>query len=274
MLWNPACCRSSGGAYDEVSALGLGLHYYGGLFRFSTHRYPSPTLDVPATVEAAVEATRTVDRSVQATSEAWAEATRAALPTATPVVMTIYAPTPEPYVAAPGTIEQGIDELYTCLQDSDEFRAFFLSSFEQSGAGHESAETLFSMFLEDKDLFVEAMLLAAEEESEYASMLSLIGGMAMELCGPAAEVPLHDLGMSDADAEALLDEVYDCYNSDSRLQALLMASVGNDPEGRLLELLMSNRELFVTSSLIGARQDPDVAEMLESLDLLLEAVCR
>ena len=239
---------------------------------------PSPTLDVPATVDAAVEATRTVDRSVQATSEAWAEATRAAVPTATPVVMTIYAPTPEPYVAAPGTIEQGIDELYTCLQASDEFRAFFLSSFEQSGPGHESAETLGIMLVEDKDLFVEAVLLAAEEDSEFASMLSLVGGMARELCGPAAEVPLYDLGMSDADAEALLGEVYDCYSSDPDLQALLMVSVRGDPEGRLVELLMSNRELFVTAILIGAhigaRQDPDASGFFIDLDLSMDAVCR
>ena len=91
---------------------------------------PAPTVDVSATVEAAVEATRAVDRSVSATLEARADATRAAVPTATPVVMTIYAPTPEPYVAAPGSIEQGIEELHTCLQESDEFRAVFLTMID------------------------------------------------------------------------------------------------------------------------------------------------
>ena len=77
-----------------------------------------------------------------------------------------------------------------------------------------------------------------------------------------------------ADAEALLGEVYDCYNSDPDVRALMMASVEDDLEGRLFESLMSNRELFVTASLVGSRQDPDVAVALEDLDLLLDAVCR
>ena len=239
---------------------------------------PSPTVDVSATVETAVEATRTVDRSVSATSEARAEATRVAAPTATPVVMTIYAPTPEPYVAAPGDIEQGIEELHACLQKSDEFRALFFSMIEECGVSRDSAEDLGNVLIEDKELFVEAALLEAEEDPEYASMLSLLGGMAGELCGlgvvAGAEVPLYDLGMSDADAKVLLGELFDCQESDPDVRALLMSSAGDDPEGLLAESLMSNRELFVTASLIGARQDPDVAEMLESLDLLLEPVCR
>ena len=69
---------------------------------------PSTTVDVGGTVDAAVEATRTAERAVEATVDASVEATRAAAPTSTPVVMTIYAPTPEPYVALPGRMEQGI----------------------------------------------------------------------------------------------------------------------------------------------------------------------
>ena len=123
---------------------------------------PSPTVDVSATVDAAVEATRAVDRSVSATSEARSEAPRAAVPTATPVVMTIYAPTPEPYVAALGSIEQGIEELHTCLQDSDEFRALFLTGIEQAGLSRESAGDFADLLLEEKQLFVEAMLQTAK----------------------------------------------------------------------------------------------------------------
>ena len=239
---------------------------------------PAPTVDVSATVDAAVEATRAVDRSVSATVEARVEATRVAAPTVTPVVMTIYAPTPEPYVAAPGDIEQGIEEMYTCLQESDEFRTLFLTGIEQAGLSRDSASDFADLFLEDKELFVKVMLQGAEEDPEYASMMSLLGGKAGDLCGPGvvagAEVPLYDLGMSDADAEALLGEVYDCYNSDPDVRALMMASVEDDLEGRLFESLMSNRELFVTASLVGSRQDPDVAVALEDLDLLLDAVCR
>ena len=234
---------------------------------------PAPTVDVSATVEAAVEATRAVDRSVSATLEARAEATRAAAPTATPVVMTVYAPTPESYVAAPGSIEQGIEELYTCLQDGDELMALFLTGMVQAGLSRESAGALVDLLLADKELFVEVMLQAAEEDPEYASMMSVFGGMVGELCGPGAD-PLYDLGMSDADAETLLGELLDCYDSDPDVRALLMASVGDGPEDRLFESLMSNRELFVTATLVGARLDPDASEMFSDLDLLMEAVCR
>ena len=234
---------------------------------------PAPTVDVSATVEAAVEATRAVDRSVSATLEARAESTRAAVPTATPVVMTIYAPTPEPYVAAPGSIEQGIEELHTCLQESDEFRAVFFSMIEESGVSRDSAEALGGVLLEDKDLFVEAALLEAEEDPEYASMLSLLGGMAGDLCSPVAQVSPHDLGMSDADAEALLGEVYDCYHSDPDFQTLMTSS--EDNRGiRVIELVTSDRDLFVGIMLLGAQEDPESAEALGGLDSLVDSMCR
>ena len=117
-----------------------------------------------------------------------------------------------------------------------------MTGVEQAGLSRESAGDFADLFLEDKELFVEAMLLAAEEEPEYASLLSLSGGMAGEFCGPAAEVPLYNLGMTDADAEALLGELFDCYDSDPDVRALLMSSVGDDPEDRLVESLMSNLE--------------------------------
>ena len=60
---------------------------------------PVPTVNVAATVESAIEATRSVEREVRATEDALAEATRAAELTATPVVTTVFVPTPEPYVA-------------------------------------------------------------------------------------------------------------------------------------------------------------------------------
>ena len=235
---------------------------------------PSPTVNVSATVDARVEATLAVDRAVRATSEARAEATRAAAPTATLVVMTIYAPTPEPYVAAPGSIEQGIEELHICLQGNEEFRALFLGSIEQAGLSRDSAEDLGGVLIGDKELFVEAMLQAAEDDPQQASILSMLGGMAGELCGPGAGVPLHDLGMSESEAEVLLGEVYDCYHSDSDFRALMTSSVEDNSQSRMVESLMSDRNLFVTATLLGARQDPGSAEGLAALDLPVEAVCR
>ena len=116
-------------------------------------------------------------------------------------------------------------------------------------------------------------MLEAEEDPEYASMLSLLGGMAGELCSPVAQVSPHDLGMSDADAEALLGEVYDCYHSDSDFQALMTSS--EDNRGiRVIELVTSDRDLFVGIMLLGAQEDPESAEALGGLDSLVDAMCR
>ena len=237
---------------------------------------PSPTVDVAATVDAAVDATRAVDRSVQATVEARAEATRAAapaattVPTATAVVMTEFVSTPEPYVAAPGTIEQGIEELHACLQGSEELRALSLAMMEQSGASRDFISSL----LEDKELFTHMMLEVAEEDPEYASMLSLFGGMAGELCGPMAQVPAYELGMSDAEAEALLGEIFDCYNSDSPLRYLMESSMPSGMEGRFIELLLTDKGLFVETALSGARRDPEGAETLILMGKWVDAMCR
>ena len=234
-----------------------------------------PTPDVSATVAAAVEATRAVDRSAQATSEARAEATRSAAPTSTPVVMTIYAPTPEPYVAAPGSIEQGVDELHTCLLESEEFRALFLAEMEMEGMDRESADYLASAMVDDKELFTQAMLGAAEMDPEYASMLSLLGGMVGELCGPGVQAhSSNELGMSNTEAETLLAEYFDCYHSVPAVKAMVGASLADETEAQLHEFLMSDRNLFIAVSLAGARQDPDAAESLTGVQLMLDAMCR
>ena len=155
---------------------------------------PAPTVDVGATVEAAVEATRTVERAVEATVSARVEATRAAAPTSTPVVMTTYAPTPEPYVAAPGSMEQGIEEFYKCLRDSEEFRALLLTVMGEDGLSREGVSSLLDLLIAEKELFTELMLEAVEEDPEFASMLSLLGVMAGELCGPVVQESAGDLG--------------------------------------------------------------------------------
>ena len=145
---------------------------------------PPPTADVDATVEARVGATREADL---ATAEARAEATRAAAPTDTPVptptLVPTLVPTPEPYVAAPGSVERGVDALYACLQAHEGFRAAYISGMELSGLRRESAEDLVDLFLEDKDLFVQAFLESAEADPEGASMLSLLSTEMEEFCG-------------------------------------------------------------------------------------------
>ena len=96
--------------------------------------------------------------------------------------------------------------------------------------------------------------------------------MAGKLCGPTAQVPTYELGVSDAEAEALLGEYFDCYHSDSDFRALTELSLGDDSEVALLESLMSDRDLFVGLALLGARQDPESAESLQALRFALDAM--
>ena len=239
---------------------------------------PAPTTDIRATVEAEVAATRTAARAVEATVSAKVEATRSAVPTPTPVVITVFAPTPEPYVAAPGSMEHGIDELYRCLQESEELRSFMLVGMEQEGWSGEFADDQLSILLDDQDSFTELALDGAAEDSVLASALSLMGEMAGELCGleDAPPVPVFgdDLEMSDAEVEALLGEFFDCYHSDPEAQAFIKSIFVEGPKGHLFEPMMNDRDLFLEPLLAYMLQDPDGADFLVDIHLLFDAMCR
>lgn len=153
---------------------------------------PQPTVDVGTTVDAAVEATRAVERRARATSEAQAEATRAAVPTetpvptATPVSMTLLVPTPEPFVVAPGEIEESVDKLYDCLQEDAVFRDVFFSGIRaglaESGVSPEVIDSLGKEILGDRETFLDFLLPVAVGDPDYAVMLAVIGGMMNEVC--------------------------------------------------------------------------------------------
>ena len=244
---------------------------------------PSPT----ATVEARVSATREADL---ATLVAHAEASMASaptatavpaptpVPTATPVVMTVYVPTPEPYVAAPGSVEQGVEALYMCLHENDEYRALYVSIIEQSGLDGDSASDYVDSLLADKDLFIQMWLEMAVEDPEGASMLSLLGTMEDELCGDMGleSDGIQDLGMSDAEARVAVEAFYDCLNSDEEVRSFFLSQVEGEGLDREFysEVLSMDRDLFVGLLLAGAKQDPDSAEMLSELDGLVDVMCR
>ena len=253
---------------------------------------PPPTADVDATVEARVGATREADL---ATAEAHAEATRAVAPTDTPVPaptdtpVSTLVPTPEPYVVAPGSVERGVDVLYACLQTHEEFRALFVSGIESSGLDRDSAEGLADLFLEDKDLFVQGLLEWAGEDPEGASLLSLYSMMEEEMeefCGDLGLGPagarglepdrVQDLGMSDAEARAVLEAFHDCLNSYEEVKSYFFSPAGSDDLGEELysKFLSMDRDLSVSVMLAAAKQDPDSAEMLPELDRLLGVMCR
>ena len=224
---------------------------------------PQPTVDVDATVDAAVEATKTVERAVERAVDARVEASRAAAPTATPVVMTVFAPTPEPYVAAPGSLEQGIEELYTCLQEIEEFRALLMAGMEQKGWSHEAAEVMSSALLEDKEYFSEVMLEGAEEDSEAAVMLSVFGSMPGGLCGDDSLGSGHDLGMTSSKARELIEEFYDCLAADEETGEYFLSDVG-----------AVGRDVFVAVVMGYLREESDAAGELAQLEEHLNQDCR
>ena len=134
-------------------------------------------VDIEATVEASVEATRVMERTVEAADS---RISPTAEPTDTPVVMSVLAPTPEPYVVVPGSMERGAGVVYDCLVNDEIFRDIFLSSVN---SGNESVDSLWSAMLEDRDLFVRGMMSVADEEPDLAVMLSVYSGFEDGFCG-------------------------------------------------------------------------------------------
>ena len=272
-------------AFVMVSLM-LGVACSGG----SPDAVQEPAVDLAATVEAAVEATRSAERepwtpvpTAIPVSTATPLPTATPEPTATPVPTATYVPTPEPYVAAPGSMERGIEELYACLQESEELRAAYLVGMEQSGLSRELADSFTSLLLQDEELFTQMMLVAAEQDSKFASKLSLDASTPGGICDRMAQIPTHGLSMSDSDAEALLGEVFDCYSSDSALKELVDyhmfrmpadSPVPDDVHERLVRSVMSDKDFFVGILLMGAREDPDVDEALADMDSMLDARCR
>ena len=137
-----------------------------------------PTVDVAATVAAAVEATRVVERTVEAADNRMSPT---AAPTVTLVVMNTLVPTPEPYVAVPGSVERGLGELYDCVVNDEKVRDFFLGLVN---TGEESVDWLWREMLEDRDLFVRGMMQVANEDPAFAVLLSAYGEIEGGGCDP------------------------------------------------------------------------------------------
>ena len=77
---------------------------------------------------------------------------------------------------------------------------------------------------------------------------------------------------AEAEAEALLGEISDCYNSSPEVRAPMTSAIPDDSEAQLVESLMSDKSFFVEANLLGVRQDPDASEILGVYDLLLHAM--
>ena len=247
-----------------------------------------PTWPLPRPRAEAIRAAASTDTPVP-TSTPVPVPTSTPVPVSTDNPVSTLVPTPEPYVVAPGSVERGVDVLYACLREHAEFRALFVSGIESSGFSRDSAEGLVDLFVNDKDLFVEMYLGVAAEDPETASFLSLYSMMEEELeelCGDLGLEPagarglepdrVQDLGMSEAEARAVLESFYDCLNSGEKVKSYFLSQLESNALGEQFysEVLSMDRDLFVSVMLAAAKQDPDSAEVLSGSDDLVEALCR
>ena len=241
---------------------------------------PNTSVDVSATVEAAVEATRAVDRNVLATSEARAAVPAATpVPTATPVVMTLLVPTPEAFVVAPGDVEESVGRLYDCLQGDQELRSSMLpgmkSNLSESGWSREEIDFLF----EDRETFLDFFLSVAEENPDYAVMLSALGEVMDEICDdelPGSASTLERRVAAPVDLEETLGEFYDCMQENEALRSVYFLGFRSDlsdagfsqnfidaMEGAFFE----DRDLFLEFVLPVFKGDPAYAKALSDSNI-------
>ena len=239
---------------------------------------PSPTPDVSATVEAAVQATREVDRMLRIASGA------SAVPTATPVVMTLLVPTPEPFVVAPGEVEEAVDQFIDCFHGDAGFRAALLAGMEAdlagSGMSQEEIEFLVEELLSDR----EGLLSFAEEEPDAAVALVAMGGID-DVCTQDASGPVGTTGLPSAVSDEFLESMvglYDCMQENEALRAvfLLWFKSGLTGEGAspvvadaLMEAIMRDREVFLEVVSLGAEQDSGQMSAEVPLSEFVDALC-
>ena len=253
---------------------------------------PSPTVDVAATVNAAVEATRAVDRSVQATVEAQAEATRAAnptatpFPTATPVVMTEFVSTPEPFIVAPGEIEESLDRFLDCFHGDPGFRAVLLTGMGTGLAGSGlTAEEIESLGWEELFSDRESFLSSAESDPDFAVMLAAMGEIIDEFCvqgpsGPAGAVD-HPVVAPGEFLESMAG-LYDGMQENETLWAIFLLGFRSEltAEGvspvvvdALAETIMQDWEVFLEFVRLGVEQDLGQVSDVAFLDEFVAVFC-
>ena len=231
---------------------------------------------VQATVDVAVAATRTaapssiviptvsVTRQVELTREA------AGLPSAIPEPTATSVPTPPPYTAPVGAIEQGASELWSCLESNEFLQSAWLEMMEAEGLSSRSAEYLLGTVIEDEDAFVEMALELVEEDPAFGSFLALFVTIDDFGCGAIGE----PLGVLSADEEEevrmSLGMLHDCVMAEPEMAAEwreLYVSEGA-PEG-----YFDDREWFVESIVASIQLGEAEAFSFEELDSLLQGAC-
>ena len=241
-------------------------------------------VDVGATVDAAVEATRAVDRSVSATSEARAAVPTATwVPTATPVVMTLLVPTPEPFVVAPGDVEESVDRMYDCIQEDEVVRGAFLAGVRpelaESGLSPKEVDSFVEELLGDRDAFLDLYLSSAEEDPDQAVMLAALGEVLDEFCGegsPGYVRAPEPLVVAPVDFEESLGEFYDCMQENEALWGMYLlgfrseladAGFSQDFIDTMEEAFLEDRDLFLELVLPVFEGDPVYAKALSDSNI-------
>ena len=231
----------------------------------------APTPDLPATVEAAVEATREAERPTPTSTPRWTFPTPTAAPTSTPVL------TPEPYTAAPGSVEQGIEVLYSCLQSSEEIRDFVSGQLVDEG----EVAYMVDFMLTDQEAFEELFLWLAAEDPKWDLWLSLVSGDDPCPFDQTAHAPTSApprglgisearaqeiYGMSEAEARDIVGMLYDCSREDPGFLAYAESVSDSDADWSLFMAVWDNKDLSVTAMLadIADELGTDSAEFLKT----------
>ena len=145
---------------------------------------PTRTPDLPATVEAAVEdaieATQEAEPTESPTNTPRPTPTTRPTRTPTPTPTPTSVPTPEPHVADPGNVEQGVDLLVSCMVESEPFQEYFITMLEDAGEDPAVAAWILEAVAADPDGAREVMLEEYVSDPDLANLASLLSLLSEE----------------------------------------------------------------------------------------------
>lgn len=170
--------------------------------------------------------------------------------------------------------------MYECLANGSEFRAFMLDVMEASGMDRETARIVIAMMASDPETYRGMASQAINADVNLARLYALIGESEIgeEICQPEQAVtttpaPQLGLGMSKAEAKEIIGKVFDCLDQDPELRESMVPSGSADEEKYFREIVLADRDAFITITLIGFSLNPEGARALKATSVLLESGC-
>ena len=144
---------------------------------------------------------------------------------------------------------------------------FWVAAYE---GGWEGVVALMEAEVEALDADIEAL------DAEFECLEGLNNGVSGSLECEVYEDALGEdaLGMEFLKADALVEELFDCYHSNTDVQDIMDSHVLGDSSDHYFPAVMRQRDMFVMVSRAYARQEDEGAERLAELDFVLETMCR